>query len=125
MNTEAWIIGLQLAAAHFGSGSSSMEWATPGIYVRHPSGFTAGFYRNSLGRGSAFAAWTWQTESRTWAITVGAVTGYDRSKVMPLVVPSVRFPIPDTSIALRISAVPPIAKHNIIGALTVALEREF
>lgn len=122
---EAWIIGLQLASAHFGSGAEAMEWATPGIYARHPSGFTAGAYRNSQGHGSAFAGWTWQTESRTWAITVGAVTGYERASVLPLVVPSMRIPMGDTGVALRLSAVPPLAKQHIVGALTLALETEF
>lgn len=125
MDATAWIVGLQIASAHFGSGAGAMEWATPGLYVRHPSGLTAGAYRNSQGRGSAFAAWTWQTDSRTWAITVGAVTGYQRASVLPLVVPSVRLPIADTGLALRVSAIPPIAKHDIVGAVTVAVEREF
>lgn len=123
MDPAPWIIGLQLASAHFGHDASSMEWVTPGVYARHPSGFTAGVYRNSEGRGSAFAGWTWQTESRTWAITVGAVAGYQRASVMPMVVPSVRLPVGD--FAVRLSVVPPIAKHGIVGALTVALERDF
>lgn len=123
MDISPWVIGLQLAAAHFGGGASSMEWATPGLYAMHASGATFGAYRNSQGRGSAFAAWTWQTESRRWAITVGAVTGYERARVLPLILPSVRVPIGD--VALRLSLVPPIAKQHVVGAVAVALEFDF
>lgn len=123
MDPATWVIGLQLAAAHFGGDASANEWATPGIYVKHASGATAGAYRNSEGHGSAFAAWTFETESRTWAITVGAVTGYRRAAVMPLLLPSVRVPLGD--VALRLSLVPPIAKQNIVGALALAVEVDF
>lgn len=122
---DAWIIGLQIASAHFGSGADALEWVTPGLYARHPSGFTAGAYRNSQGHGSAFAGWTWQTDSGTWAITIGAVTGYERASVLPLVVPSMRLPLSDSGFALRVSAVPPVAKQHIVGALTLAVERDF
>lgn len=116
----AWTLGAQLVAAHFGGGASDMEWATPGLYAMHASGASAGFYRNSQGHGSAWAGWTFETESRTWAISVGAVTGYDKAKVLPLLTPSVRIPVGDY--AVRLMFVPPIAKHNIVGAVALAVE---
>ncbi len=72
---EAWTIGLHLLTAHAVPG---YEAVTPGAYARHESGFTLGAYRNSIGRASAYAGWTFETEDRRFALTVGAVTGYER-----------------------------------------------
>lgn len=119
----ACVIGLQLATAHYGDGASDMRWATPGVYVQHPSGATFGAYRNSQGRGSVFAAWTLQTPGKTFALTAGAVTGYEAGSVLPLVVPSVRLPLTE-SVSARLMFVPPIAKHDITGAVTLAIEFE-
>lgn len=88
---EALVIGLHLATAHFaGASASEMQAVTPGIYVRAASGLTAGAYRNSDGRGSVYAGWTWATANGRWAITAGAVTGYPHARLSPLVVPSMR-----------------------------------
>lgn len=79
-------IGLHLASAHSADGLNSRN---PGLYLRMPAGFTAGFYENSLSgtrysgndgsrRYSTYAGWTWQTNSRIWAVSLGGVTGYGR-----------------------------------------------
>lgn len=69
------ILGIHLLTAHSMPG---YETVTPGIYTRHESGFSAGTYRNSIGRQSTYAGWTFETEDKRWALTVGAVTGYQR-----------------------------------------------
>lgn len=94
----SWILGLHLLTAHVSPG---YETFTPGAYVRHESGFTAGAYRNSIGRNSAYAGWTLETDDKRFAITAGAVTGYDRKceagmctghagKIAPLLIPSMK-----------------------------------
>lgn len=73
MSLDAWTIGLHLLTAHAVPG---YEAVTPGVYARHESGLTFGAYRNSIGRRSAYAGWTF--ESGRFALTVGAVSGYGR-----------------------------------------------
>jgi hypothetical protein len=114
-------IGLHIATAHFGA---DLKAATPGVYIRTEAGFTAGAYRNSYSRTSAYAGWTWQTEDKRFALTAGAVTGYPAAKVMPLIVPSVRFEVAH-GIAARIAFIPKPAKHGRAAGLHLALEREF
>jgi hypothetical protein len=85
---DGMTIGLHLASAH---SAGRMNSSNPGLYLRLPSGFTAGFYENSLSRTryggnegsrrySAYAGWTWQTDNRTWAASLGGVTGYGRDE---------------------------------------------
>ena len=118
-----WIIGLQLVSPHYGSGASELEWATPGIYARHPSGATASVYRNSQGRASVLAGWTWEFWDRRIGLTAGVVTGYSMAPVLPVVIPSARFEI-GSGWALRLSVIPPIKEPAITGAVAVALEVE-
>lgn len=73
MTINAWAIGLHLLTAHATPG---YEAVTPGAYARHESGATFGAYRNSIGRASAYAGWTF--ERGQFALTVGAVSGYER-----------------------------------------------
>lgn len=109
------VIGLHLATAHERGGYESV---TPGVYARWHDGLTLGAYRNSEGRGSAYAAWTF---GDTFALTVGGVTGYRRA-VMPLVVPSVRIPIADGT-SVRLSYIPKYEKGS--AALHLSIERRF
>lgn len=100
----ALTLGVHLATAHFGGAPNSphVENVTPGIYLRTPSGLTAGVYSNSEGGTSAYLGQTYETDSRRFAITVGAVVGYRVAPVLPLVVPSVRVEITQHA-AVRLS----------------------
>lgn len=97
----ALTLGLHLATAHFGGSPDSphVENVTPGIYLRTPSGLTAGVYSNSEGGTSAYAGQTFETDSRRFALTLGAVVGYRVAPVLPLVVPSLRFEITEHAAA--------------------------
>lgn len=65
------------------------ETVTPGLYVRHnDTGATAGVYRNSEGGTSAYVGGT--LSYKKLDLTIGAVIGYKRAKVLPMVVPSVK-----------------------------------
>jgi len=67
------------------------ETITPGAYVRLANGATFGAFRNSYGRGSAYAGYTFETADGRFALTVGGITGYHGAAVQPLVVPSMQF----------------------------------
>lgn len=114
MSTSAsWLIGLHLFSLHAQPG---MQTATVGVYACHaPSGATLGLLRNSEGGASAYAGIT--LERGPLAITLGAVTGYQRAAVLPLVVPSIQL-----SGGFRLSMIP-----NPFGAwaLHVSAERSF
>lgn len=119
MTAAGIIVGLHLATAHVGG--AGLESVTPGVYVRMPSGITAGAYRNSHGHGSAYLGMTWTTSDGRWSITAGGVTGYPRAKVSPLVIPSLRMPVASTPWAVRLSYLP---KPHSDGAQGVHLSLE-
>jgi hypothetical protein len=119
-----WLIGMQLASAHYGTGASDLEWATPGIYAVHPSGATASVYRNSHGRASVMAGYTWQWLDGRLALTLGAVTGYGAASVLPVLLPSLRLPLQD-GWGLRVTLVPPIKEPAVTGAITLGIDRQF
>lgn len=96
------VVGLHIASHHWPA-KDYQNNDNPGLYVRLDSGFTAGFYRNTLRRTSFYAGWTW--EYGPFAITAGGITGYkrqcdaqgmcwgsSRTAVMPMLAPSVRLP---------------------------------
>lgn len=85
---DGLVIGLHLVSAHSAPGLNNQN---PGVYLRAPSGATAGFYENSISRTrfggnngrqriSTYAGWTWETSSQTWAISIAGVTGYGRDE---------------------------------------------
>lgn len=118
------VIGLHLATAHFGQpANTQLQSATPGVYLRSAAGLTVGAYRNSHDKGSVYAAWTLSTDDGRWSITAGAVTGYPRARVAPLVVPSLRLPLGDNSgWAIRFAYLPKPHSDGAHG-LHLSLER--
>lgn len=121
--SHAATFGAHLATAHFGSvPHRKLESWTPGIYVRTDAGLTLGAYRNSHGDPSAYAAWTWQTDNRRYALTAGGVTGYTGAAVTPLLVGSARMPITHRT-SLRIALLP--KPRNGAGGLHLAIEHDF
>jgi hypothetical protein len=80
------VIGVHLFSAHSRDGMNNVN---PGVFVRTPSGFTAGAYENSVSgtryagageprRISTYAAWSFETSDGRFALTVGGATGYGR-----------------------------------------------
>lgn len=141
---EGLVIGVHLVSVH---SVDHMNNNNPGLFVRAPAGVTLGFYENSTSgtryaggdrarqidyysgswrkRISTYAAWTAETPGRTFALTVGVVSGYGRRRqeicvetnafgcidretlqkvdaVIPLIYPSVRVPL-TTSISARVA----------------------
>lgn len=85
----ALALGIHLGTYHFDRNRGYEEF-NPGAYVRCDN-ITAGAYRNSEGKPSVYAGYTGRPfASIPLDVTVGGVTGYRRSTVVPLLVPSVR-----------------------------------
>lgn len=118
------VLGLHLATAHFGAPPNlELQSITPGVYLRSAAGLTIGAYSNSEGRRSAYAAWTFSTSDEVWSITTGAVTGYERAKLLPLVVPSFKTAVPTIpNWAMRIAYLPKGRKDSAQG-IHFGLER--
>lgn len=104
-----WTTGVHALSFHAHGG---YEAVTPGLYARSPDGWTFGAYRNSQRGSSAYFGHTW--ERNGFALTLGAVTGYARADVLPMVVPSYRF-----KSGIRLSLIP-----NPFGASALHLSFE-
>lgn len=81
----AGTLGLHIGSQHFPA--QQYNNFNPGAYYIHDNGATIGTYYNSERRQSVYAGWT--LDSGPWRIQVGAITGYARSRVLPMVAPSV------------------------------------
>jgi hypothetical protein len=99
-------VGMHLYSAHLWP-SQGYQNVTPGIYAEH-RGWVAGGYSNSEGGGSVYAGHMWRSVFGTpLDVMVGAVTGYKRAAVLPMLVPSIRLPL-----GLRLSYVPAPGKDS-------------
>ena len=84
--------GVHIASKH---SSYSQQWNdnNHGLYARWSNGATVGAFRNSENATSAYVGWSkdWPVVTRVDAgLMLGLVTGYQRAKVLPMVVPSIR-----------------------------------
>jgi len=114
---KADTIGLHLGSHH--APAKNYNNTNPGIYFRNDEGWTAGIYRNSLSRTSAYAGYTWKYGMLD--ITTAGVTGYFH-KVQPLLVPSVSLGTWQ-GVTPRIAYIPRVEKR--IGAHVLHLMVEF
>ena len=72
-NVKAATIGIDTVSVHIPH-ESYLSGLNPGAYVRFENGLTGGAYRNSFDRLSLWAGYT--AEAGPFALTVGAVSGY-------------------------------------------------
>ena len=119
--TSAWILGLHLYTHHLAS-VPELAPVNPGIYMRHPNGLTVGVYRNSYRMPSLYGAYTLQTPSERFALTVGVVSGYAPG-LMPLVVPSVTHPLGRHG-RLRLAYLPKPPQYGQSAGLHLTWERK-
>ena len=84
-HAHADTLGLHIGSQHFPA--RAYNNANPGAYYIHSSGATVGTYYNSERRQSVYAGWTW--DYGPWRLQAGAITGYRRAAVLPLIAPSV------------------------------------
>jgi hypothetical protein len=142
----AQTVGLHLVSGHASGGLNN---ANPGAYVRFDNGVTVGTYRNSYRRNSVYLGYTAETSATdrlSLAVTVGAITGYQREewagtcldghvttgtetcylgrggKVSPLFVPS--FAYRNGNSAVRFGLIPNATAKS-IRAVHVMVEHHF
>lgn len=94
---KAWTLGVHAISLH--KRGSGLQTVTPGVYAIHSSGLTLGAFRNSYARPSVYVAYS--LTSGPWGLTMGAVTGYPRARVLPMFAPSYKF-----DNGLRVSVIP-------------------
>jgi len=110
-------IGFHLASKHIPA--KRYNNTNPGIYYRTDDDWTAGIYRNSLRRTSAYAGYTF--EYGRFGVTAGGVTGYDHA-VQPLFVPTVSL-FTVQGVTARVAFIPRVEKR--IGSHVLHLMVEF
>ena len=120
-SANAQTFGIHLASVH---DSYKQDWndANPGLYLRLENGATIGTFKNSERSQSVYAGWSkdWSLTSRIDAgIMLGGITGYQRAKVLPMAVPSVRLAVTET-MGIRTSFI-----FNPRGASAVHLSAEW
>ena len=118
-------IGLHIGSQHFGKTADQFNNTNPGVYVYH-DGWTAGTYYNSERKQSAYAGYTIEgalVGPFSYGLTLGAITGYSRANVLPMVVPSVSGRLTDT-LSVRLSGVPPVGRGS-SAAIHLSIERRF
>ena len=93
-NLKPTIIGVHLGSVHSERGFNDFN---PGLYASWSNGATAGFYHNSESRLTVYGGWTHHFDVRvlgaTPSVFLGLGTGYSRARIVPMIVPSVTWPI--------------------------------
>ena len=105
-------LGVHIGSHHFPR--KDFNNANPGVYYIADNGATVGTYYNSERKQSVYAGWTW--DSGPWRLQVGAITGYERRAVLPLIVPSVA-----VGYGFRLAALPKVERS---GASVIHLSWE-
>ena len=110
--THADTLGFHIGSQHFPAKQYNNR--NPGVYYIHSSGATIGTYYNSERRQSVYAGWTW--DYGPWRLQAGAITGYRRAAVLPLIAPSVSL-----GYGLRLTVLPKVER---LGSAVVHLTWE-
>jgi hypothetical protein len=89
----SFVVGLHIGSQHTNDPKGLANNLNPGLYGRLDNGFTAGFYKNSLHKDTAYAGWT-TTEFWRFSLTLGLASGYRNDgqafNMIPIIVPSAR-----------------------------------
>lgn len=111
------ILGLHLVSMHAPDKDHNNQ--NLGAYVRTAEGWTAGGYRNSIGRNSFYAGRTF--EYGPFGVTLAGITGYQkkgglgfsRGGITPMLAPSVCYG------PVRISYIPRIGERSSVAHLSL------
>lgn len=120
--SQATTYGLHLGSRHDAPGFNDSNL---GVYAYFDSGLTLGTFENSVSRQSVYVGKTWQyplTQRVDAALTLGAITGYDRA-VSPMLVPSLALEFAP-GLRLRSAALFKVNKTG-ANAIHLMLEKEF
>ena len=106
-------LGFHIGSQHFPA--KQYNNFNSGAYYIHSSGATVGTYYNSERRQSVYAGWTW--DYGPWRLQAGAITGYRRAAVLPMIAPSVSL-----GYGFRLTVLPKVERD---GSSVVHLMYEF
>lgn len=104
-------VGLHLGSFHLDpyAGAPALNGFNPGAYVEFSNQVVLGTYHNSVSRPSVYLAYNWRLgslgDNTEFALLTGGITGYPLTRVVPLVVPSVRFAL-GKNYGLRVAYIP-------------------
>jgi hypothetical protein len=112
LDLAAIAIGVHIGTWHFKQDHRLRDF-NPGVFARADR-WQAGLYHNSQRRTSAYVSYAFPLSER-WAVSVGAVTGYEHARVAPAVVLSYRF-----DGGLRLVGIPSTPKNS--GGVHAAYE---
>jgi hypothetical protein len=117
-------IGLHLATWHSNNADSHLNNINPGVYYKSGSGWTAGYYYNSVRRNSFYVGKSYETQGLdglSAGVIVAVVTGYadyrdslgihQTNALRPLIVPSAAYAINQNS-RVRLTFLPVLEKRN-------------
>ena len=119
---HAGTVGLHLGSWHDEKGFNNTN---PGVYLKLQNGLTIGTVLNSESNQSFYLAKTLTQEYKSFdlSVSLGLISGYKTSKVLPMIIPSLGYKIND-DITLRSSFLPKINKQG-SNALHWSVERRF
>lgn len=102
---EVVAIGFHLVTWH---SQDVYNGINPGAYARTDCGMVAGAFYNSESRMSAYAGMVFEKPigRLTPFIIAGAVTGYDRSPILPILTPGIGIELSE-SVGVRVAYLPP------------------
>lgn len=118
---QALTLGIHTFSYHSEKGYNNTN---PGVYLEH-NGYTIGTYYNSERHQTYYVGYTYGGtlyRGLEYGLSVGVASGYERAKLVPLVVPSVAYRF-DSGFGVRLSGIPPVG--GIPGVLHLSLEQRF
>jgi hypothetical protein len=120
---NAQTLGIHLVSWHDKPGYNNDN---PGLYLQTQKGYLLGTVKNSENAQSFYAGKVFDyplTPRVSGSLTVGVISGYKASPIMPLVTPSVSVHLNYTD-SLRVSYLPRVNKSG-SHALHMSFERKF
>jgi hypothetical protein len=86
-SAHATTVGVHALSAHWNVRSDTPQQfrprsQTPGVYLRTDADHIFGLVRNSYGRTGAYAGHVWETQDKRFALTLGAISGYQKRRVV-------------------------------------------
>lgn len=133
--SQAQTMGLHMFSVHAHKydaiGATNWNNNNPGAYIKWDNGVVVGTYYNSIRKQSSYVGYTIPLSDNI-DVVVGAVTGYygavpsgtyGTKKVLPMVVPSVHFPLID-NMRGRVHFIPKTGKYA-AAAVHFSIEASF
>jgi hypothetical protein len=120
---NAQTLGLHLVSWHDKPGYNNTN---PGLYLKTEKGYLLGTVKNSESTQSYYAGrvFDYPINPRViGSLTVGIISGYKASPILPLVTPSISVRVNFID-SIRVSYLPKVNKHG-SHALHLSLERRF